>query len=1154
VAGLSGWVLLAAGCSAPDPGGPAHPALLSTPEPTVAALVLRERFGVAHPRQLVEFDLPAAVGPGPFRVLKVGGGEVPSQVLASGRLTLLTDLPAFGDRRWTVSRAAHATPLANGVRIVAHHTYYEVTNGLTGVRLPRFSADLSRVPAPVQGLRLLDGTWTATGPNHLLDAAGRPLVARAAAVRFLERGPLRVVAEVAYLLRGPDDPRGDPTPPRHYRATIEIQAGQPVVLVEDEAEVTLQYRLDVTRELHPDQARYRGHHATSAELGREPDGRRYRAVHERPPMDAVVDLPPGGPALRGPVAVWDPWIVNGGWYWQLYDSGGPPEANLLGVFAGRASRALGARESGLRVYAEPRGTGRRPTVGLVMELNRRGSDGSAPPWVRVSWGAFVGARGRDLALPGAVQPIARQMNLHAGINLGKLHPVQRAAGTVLDGRLGFYLDPRGPARLVERVRHDEAYRRWLRDADPTARPLLELWRDPTPERRREIVDAIVREARELLDALVHGDGIYDGRAFYWHGGLAMTRLVPWMNALSVDPETTPEDRERISAIAILFATILWDDDLVPLFPGHGLHLGTENMPVQQWEYRSQYALLLGRDPALRARASAVARAAVERLHAVVDESGAHMSSPHYVGASMGPLLTTLQQLGTSGVDLFAEEPRLRRFAEFYLNLLTPPEMRFGGRRKLVSIGDGSTESSELFGQLGTGFGRADPVLGARLMGAWRASGSPHSGFHGTSILKIDDDRPGRNPGLGSTTFPTWYSVLRSGWGTLDESAVWLVHGTTYRDHYHDDNGSLVIYALGAPVTLDWGSTYAPRVAGAAMHNLVLPEALLGHPWNRSGTPLDAGARWTVEGRPRFVALRHSSLVAADYRLPGYGWHRRVELIHHDPARPVLRIRDRLHAADPRERMVLSLGLAATGQVETPTGARTPPHVDPGRLDPPSAGPVFDLAAGWTTLGFAGQWGVDWDLHVSVPRPARAQVGEWAHRWHPTREAVEFQQAHGRPFEERQHILRILGEDAFDLLLLPYRRAAGGAGVDVHESNGGTELTSPGWRLWLVEGGHVFRDGRRTVVTATGESPMSGEGVTLAGGTVEVTLEDDTVSVVLHGEPGARRIFLPEDCELDGVQGSGQGRWRLDYDGSAPVEIHGRCGALRTPSNEASGRG
>jgi hypothetical protein len=84
--------------------------------------------------------------------------------------------------------------------------------------------------------------------------------------------------------------------------------------------------------------------------------------------------------------------------------------------------------------------------------------------------------------------------------------------------------------------------------------------------------------------------------------------------------------------------------------------------------------------------------------------------------------------------------------------------------------------------------------------------------------------------------------------------------------------------------------------------------------------------------------------------------------------------------------------------------------------------------------------------------------------------------------------------------------------------------------------------------------MSGEGVTLAGGTVEVTLEDDTVSVVLHGEPGARRIFLPEDCELDGVQGSGQGRWRLDYDGSAPVEIHGRCGALRTPSNEASGRG
>src|SRR5581483_1231946 len=134
------------------------------------------------------------------------------------------------------------------------------------------------------------------------------------------------------------------------------------------------------------------------------------------------------------------------------------------------------------------------------------------------------------------------------------------------------------------------------------------------------------------------------------------------------------------------ALLLWDEDFAPLFPDHGLHLGTENMPIQQREYRSQFALLLAREPWMSARAADVPREARERLHAVVDATGAHMSAVHYVGASMGPMVSTLQQLQQRGLDLFARDERLRRFATFYLNLLTPPEVRFGGRRKLISVG------------------------------------------------------------------------------------------------------------------------------------------------------------------------------------------------------------------------------------------------------------------------------------------------------------------------------------------------------------------------------------------------------------------------------------------------------------------------------------
>jgi hypothetical protein len=583
---------------------------------------------------------------------------------------------------------------------------------------------------------------------------------------------------------------------------------------------------------------------------------------------------------------------------------------------------------------------------------------------------------------------------------------------------------------------------------------------------------------------------------------------------------------------------------VPLFEGHGLHLGTENMPVQQREYRSQYALLLGHHPRFRAWADRVAADAADRVRAVVDETGAHMSSTHYVVASMGPLVTTLQQLRAAGVDLFRTEARLTRFAEFYLNLLTPPEPRFGGRRKLIAVGDGATEASELFGQLGTGFADSNPPLSGRLMGAWRDSGAPHGSFHGTTVLKIDDSLPPRNVALGSASFPGWYSVARSESGTPRETAVWLVHGTTYRDHYHADNGGVVVYALGGPVSLDWGSMYSPRAAGGVMHSVVLPERLFGHPWDRAGPALDAGPRWSVSGSPRFAAFPRSAHVAARFDLAGHAWTRKVDLVHVEPGHPVIRIRDRVASPHPEDRSVLSLNLAAQGPVETPVGALLPGAVDPTRGELPSAGPVFPLAPGWTRLGFTGQWLVDWDLLVWTPGGALAHVGEWAHVWHPGREAAEFRETQGRPFEERQRILRVLGSGAFDAVLLPRRKGTVGDRWTVREVGATTELVRADSRLRLAASGHALLSGSRTLVTATASEPLEFQGIRVAGGPMEVDLEGDAVLVTIHGEAGRRSLELPEGCRLEGRSPGPGGTWILDYAGGAPSRLVGRCGETR----------
>src|SRR4029077_1987996 len=133
-----------------------------------------------------------------------------------------------------------------------------------------------------------------------------------------------------------------------------------------------------------------------------------------------------------------------------------------------------------------------------------------------------------------------------------------------------------------------------------------------------------------------------------------------------------------------------------------------------------------------------------------NEQGAALGSNHYLGASMGPVVNIMQQQKRGAgpeEDPFRTQVRLTKFSEYLLHLLTPPESRFGGRRKTVSFGDGSTEATALYGQLATGFRGVNDALSERLMAAWRQVGAPHSGFFGSSVLRINEELPDRSPML-----------------------------------------------------------------------------------------------------------------------------------------------------------------------------------------------------------------------------------------------------------------------------------------------------------------------------------------------------------------------------------------------------------------------
>jgi len=55
--------------------------------------------------------------------------------------------------------------------------FYQVTNGLTGVRVVKAAGNPSPFSEPDSGIRLGEAAWTATGPNYLYESYSQKLAA-----------------------------------------------------------------------------------------------------------------------------------------------------------------------------------------------------------------------------------------------------------------------------------------------------------------------------------------------------------------------------------------------------------------------------------------------------------------------------------------------------------------------------------------------------------------------------------------------------------------------------------------------------------------------------------------------------------------------------------------------------------------------------------------------------------------------------------------------------------------------------------------------------------------------------------------------------------------------------------------------------------------
>ena len=754
---------------------------------------------------------------------------------------------------------------------------------------------------------------------------------------------------------------------------------------------------------------------------------------------------------------------------------------------------VGWKDGVLSTYAAKPGSGHlvQQTSDPGPSGNRAGFrmtlDGTGREKARFQWGLFCAPQSSGLADPEQHQPINLQHNLHGGINLNKLHRLPFDFPAPEEGFGSPFLAQKQIDRLKQSVRENPGGAALgLMNAEPEFKTVMEMWADPTGTKASAIAKRIGEETTTRLNKYVNGNGIHDMEG-YWHGSLAATRLIPVIDQLLVEGVLSDADRKKMIEISVLNGAILFDNDFVPMDNSEGVNLGTRNMPLQYGGSLQSYALFLSSHPMMADRVGKAVDQAKEIVARSISENGVHQGGLHYIGASAGPLFALLQQMQKLGIyDAFRDNPRLRKFAEFYLQTLTPPDIRFSmplrpravspgsgeasspptrpqvfTPRFLPAIGDGNTERTEFLGLLGTGFANVDPSLSRRLMWGWDAMGRVHSGFHASTVLRIDESLPAEDPHLRSAAFPGYFSVLRSEWGTPLENAIWIVNGNFYIDHAHNDLGTVILYLLGCPVSLDWGSFYTPGSSGGVMHSTVIQEKSFGQQWDKQIDDTKSGTGFSRHYGDQSVGeatsldvlpdgSRAVSTVRACSADGGTTWVRTVSLVNLDPERPVVLIQDRFSGPGADQPKIWTMNFMAAGPVQTPVGPLMPDlrmclrndlPKEKGNPDPdprlPSGGPVFHLPAGVNALGFTGEsWkghpsgGIDWNLYVIPDEPQEALIGNWAVE--SGADPAAFKAAQGRNYEERQHILRLRGTGSFTSVLVPWQKGSKPSRLDVRK--------------------------------------------------------------------------------------------------------------------------
>jgi hypothetical protein len=291
-------------------------------------------------------------------------------------------------------------------------------------------------------------------------------------------------------------------------------------------------------------------------------------------------------------------------------------------------------------------------------------------------------------------------------------------------------------------------------------------------------------------------------------------------ALGTDQLTPEQRRDLLSKLAFVAYQLADPDNYSP----ERRFSANPNMTSMMRSTLGVYACLLEGHPRSEEWAQAAIEEYEKELTNWIGPRGAWLENPHYQFASIPGIFAGSLALRNAGIRDFFREGQLRKTMTYSAQQVTPPDPRYGNARLLPPIGDGPGGARlVVYGWFANLYSDIDPAFSRTMQWVWQEmnyslrGGFPSLGFY--KEVLADRNLPARIPEWSSELFPYFGVVLRSSFpGDLENYLI--MHQGRFHAHYGNDRGSVHVYAKGAPLALDFGPQYKPRVAQAFMHNKV----------------------------------------------------------------------------------------------------------------------------------------------------------------------------------------------------------------------------------------------------------------------------------------------------------------------------------------------